>query len=121
MYALVSQDTIVGFCEKPNYVYFRPFMHAYYSTDDINEADGIEFAGNLYNFVGQDKIAGKPEVELVYRDGMEVVFNQQARLVKNEGNTVMIESALIDMDGANEERFSILEDAIIELDAQLNA
>ena len=120
MYALVSNGNVVGFCEKPNYVYYRPFMYAYYSTDNIEEADGIEFAGNLYNFEGQNKIEGKPEVTLVYRDGMEVVFNQQARIITNESNQVMIEDALFDMDTTNDERFTILEDAIIKLDSQLN-
>ena len=110
MYALVSNGNVVGFCEKPNYVYYRPFMYAYYSTDNIEEADGIEFAGNLYNFEGQDKIEGKPEVTLVY----------QARIITNESNQVMIEDALFDMDTTNDERFTILEDAIIELDSQLN-
>lgn len=116
MYALISENAVVGFCEKPNYVYYRPIMRAYYSTDDVEKADGIEFAGQLYNFVGSTKIKDVPEVELVYRDGMQVVFNQQSRLVINEGNTASIEEAVMDMDATNEDRFTVLEDAIIELD-----
>lgn len=120
MYALVANQTVVGFCEKPNYVYYRPFMNAYYATENIEEADGIEFAGKLYNFVGSDKIPDVPEVDVIYRDGMEVVFNQQSRINISENNTAVIEDAIIDMDGVNDERFSVLEDAIIELDAAIN-
>ena len=121
MYALVSENSVVGFCEKPVYVYYYPFMKAYYDTDSVEKADGIRFGGALYNFKGSNKIPGKPEVELIYRDGMQVVFNHQARIGATEGDTIMIEDALIDMDSTNEKRFSVLEDAIIELDNAINS
>ena len=121
MYALISQGNVVGFCEKPNYVYYYPFMKAYYATEDLEKADGIEFAGKLYNFKDSNKIPDVPEVDLVYRDGMQVVFNQQSRININEGNTATIEEAIVDMDTTNDERFTVIEDAIIELDTALNS
>lgn len=121
MYALVSNGSVVGFCEKPNYVVKRSGMNAYYATDNKDEAEGIEFAGQLYNFKDSNKIENRPEIDIIYRDGMQVVFSQQNRISINENNTVVIEEALMDVDAVTDERLTVLEDAIIELDAAMNA
>ena len=120
MYALMSDGQVVGLAEEPNYVEYRKVINAYVHTDKKEEADGIEFQGKLFNFDGKNNIEGAPQVEIYKQDGMNIVFNQQMRISKNEGSTLTLEEAVTEMDTVNDERFTVIEDALVELDGLLN-
>lgn len=123
MYAILSGGALVALCDKPRYVRLNPDSGVYVEAAP-EEAIAVSVNGDLYNINGGNAIPDAPEAVVRESDVSEYVFQNRARIDKNEETTgaavVQFEEALCEQDAATDERLSAVEEALCELDSMIN-
>ena len=123
MYAILSGGALVSLCDKPRYVRLNPNSRAYVEAPP-EEAIALAVNGKLYNIRGENNIPDAPQAIVSERDVSEFVFDNRARIARNEKTTgavvVQFEEALCEQDAVTEGRLSAVEEALCELDNAIN-
>lgn len=123
MYAILSGGRLVAISYKPRYVRLNLSSGCYIESAP-EDAIAISVNGDLYNIEGSDAIPGAPEAIVREDDVGEYVFDNHARIIRNEQSTgvavVQLEEALCEQDAVTEERLTAVEEALCELDSAIN-
>ena len=115
MYTLIDNGKTIGFTEKIRYIAYRDAIDAYTEVPSKEEADGIVFGNNIYNFENSNKIPNVPSIHISEKDGMEIVFNNSMKI--NEMNILLnnVSNAIVDLDNDLTNKYNELKELIEQL------
>lgn len=142
MYRVLVGGEVIGYCDSPLFVNTEQSNNGVPQPVPQWEADALSF-GKLYNMPGSDKIKWTeqitnddgeiietietvaPEAVVGECNEAEILFTQEGELstLKDDvaTSTETYESMILEMDTFYSEQLSVLENAVLELDAALLA
>ena len=124
MFAIIikGENKVVDWVTEPKYIRFSKKSNRYVKTRK-ERAEGISADNGRYilNLPGKNIIEGKPEAIIADRGDIgPILFKNQNNINDIRKENQLTQDALIEQDEIVEDRLSIIEDAILELDSKNN-
>ena len=115
MYEIRKDGGVIALAEAPNYI--RRHADGFYILCEEKDAQGVAVDGAAYCLMGRTGLDELEEVQIVERDAGTIILQQgkDATMSRTE-----IETALCDIDAANEEAHASYETALCDLDEAMN-
>lgn len=115
MYEIRKDGGVIALAELPNYI--RRHADGFYILCKEGEAQGVAVDGTAYRLYGCAGLDELEEVQIVQRDAGTIILQQGKDAAMSRAE---IETALCDIDAANEEAHASYETALCDLDEAMN-
>lgn len=115
MYEIRKDGGVIALTEKPNYI--RKHPDGFYVLCEEEAAQGVAVDGTAYRLMGRTGLDELEEVQIVRRDAGTIILQQGKDAAMSRAE---IETALCDIDAANEEAHASYEMALCDIDEAMN-
>lgn len=123
MFAVIYNDKIIKISSNLTYVKYNQETNNYSIVKYSDQANGILINDKIYSipdYSEEEAYKGAPAVEIRYvGEGGDVLLNTYSKSNQNEEDVSMVEDAIIDLDGTNQEDLDDIRQAIFDLAARL--
>lgn len=123
MFAVIYNDEIIKISANLTYVKYNQETNNYSIVEYSDQANGILINDKIYSipdYSEEEAYEGAPAVEIRYvGEGGDVLLNTYSKSNQNEEDVSMVEDAILDLDGTNQEDLDDIRQAIFDLAARL--
>lgn len=115
MYEIRKAGDVLALMERPNYI--RKHPDGFYILCEEEAAQGVAVDGTAYRLMGRAGMEVLDEVQAIECDGGGILYRQGKDAATSRAE---IETALCDIDAANEEAHASYETALCDIDEAMN-
>lgn len=123
MFAITSNENLIGICPTIDYVKFDEESNSHLSVDDETNATGIIFNEKVYDITNDTTLQGYEGIPTAQIEwighGDKFIFNTHVKATRTEEDVITVEDAILNLNGTTQEDLDDLRGAIFDLAKQI--